>query len=141
MLQFNRIIVVFAVCTLLPLSALACGKSSDPEQVVQAQLDAYNKHDVEAMAACYADDVTIVDLSGKRPPIKGIPALKETYAFLAKVPKTFAAKVVTRMVNGPIVIDREHVIGVPEDKSKPDPIAVYEVRDGKILNVWFPPSK
>lgn len=141
MLKFNRAIGAFVVCALLPLSAWACGKSSEPEQVVQAQLEAYNKHDVEAFAACYADDVTINDLSGKRPVIKGIPALKETFAFLNKVPKTFAVTIVKRIVNGPIVIDLEHVIGVPEDKRKPDAIAVYEVRDGKILNVWFPPSK
>jgi putative hydrolase of HD superfamily len=85
--------------------------------------------------------VTITDLSGQRPVIKGIPALKEKFSFLAKVPKTFAVTIVKRIVTGPIVVDHEHVVGVPEDKRKPDAIAVYEVRDGKILNVWFPPSK
>ncbi|WP_266159883.1 nuclear transport factor 2 family protein [Dyella silvatica] len=141
MLTFNRVIAVFAACALLPLSAWACGGSSDPEQVVQAQLEAYNKHDIDAFAACYADEVTLTDLSGKRPVIKGIPALKATFAYLAKKPKTFGITIVKRIVNGPIVIDREHVIGVPEDPGRPDAVAVYEVRDGKILNVWFPPSK
>ncbi|MFC4763138.1 nuclear transport factor 2 family protein [Dyella koreensis] len=127
------------VSLLWPLSAAACGKSADPAAVVQAQVDAYNAHDIDAFAACYADNVTISDLSGKRPEIKGIDALKKAYAFLAKVPKAFHVEIVQRAVTGPTVADYERVIGLPPEKGQPEALAVYEVRDGKILNVWFPP--
>lgn len=121
--------------------AAACGTSPDPERVVQAQLEAYNAHDIDAFAACYADEVTIYNLSANKAPRKGIPALREDYAFLTRVPKEFRAEIVKRMVNGPIVVDHERIVGLPEGKRAPDAIAVYEVRDGKILNVWFPPRE
>jgi putative hydrolase of HD superfamily len=121
---------------------VACGnKSADPIQVVQAQVDAYNAHDIDAFATCYADNVTISDLSGKRPVIAGIPALKKAFAFLAREPKEFHVAIVQRTATGPTVVDHERVMGLPADKGQPEAIAVYEVRDGKIQNVWFPPSR
>jgi hypothetical protein len=141
MTKLKPSISVCVLLTLLPLSAFACGnKSADPVQVVQAQVDAYNAHDVGAFASCYAGNVTITDLSGKRPVITGIPALKKTFAFLAKVPKAFHVVIVQRIASGPTVADRERVIGLPANKGEPEAIAIYEVRNGKIQNVWFPPS-
>ncbi|GLQ88386.1 nuclear transport factor 2 family protein [Dyella flagellata] len=135
-----KLVSICALSMLLPLSAMACGdKSADPVKVVQEQLDAYNAHNIDAFAACYADNATIHDLSGKRPVITGIAALKTTYAFLAKVPKDYHVEIVQRTATGPTVVDHERVIGLPAGKGQPEAIAVYEVRDGKIQNVWFPP--
>jgi hypothetical protein len=140
MSAFTRILSVSILATLHPLSAMACAnKSNDPVEVVQAQVDAYNAHDIATFASCYADNVTVISLSGKHPAISGIAALKQAYAFLATVPKEFHVTIVQRMVNGPIVVDKERAIGLPADKGQPESIAVYEVRDGKIQNVWFPP--
>lgn len=136
-----RVASACALSMLFPLSAMACGnKSADPVEVVQAQVDAYNAHDIDAFASCYADNATINNLSGKRPAIVGLPALKKVYAFLAKEPKEFHVVIVQRAVTGPTVVDHERVIGLPADKGQPEAIAVYEVRNGKIQNVWFPPS-
>jgi putative hydrolase of HD superfamily len=132
-------LLVAAMFPAMPVDA-ACSKSADPEQVVQAQLVAYNAHDVEAFAACYADNVIVTDLSGKHPVVKGIAALKTEYAFLTKVPKAFRVQIVKRIVNGSIVVDHERVLGLPADKGTPESVAVYEVRAGRILNVWFPPA-
>lgn len=140
MTKVTRILLLGALLFFPALSAIACGTSTDPAQVVQAQVDAFNAHDIDAFAACYADDVTVTDLSGKDPVIKGIPALKKTYAFLAKMPKQFHVEIVQRAVTGPIVVDRERAIGLPAAKGQPEAMAIYEVRHGKIQNVWFPPK-
>jgi hypothetical protein len=137
----KRLVTLCLACTPALLLAQTCGQSSDPVQVVQAQDDAYNAHDINAFAACYANDVTITDLSGKRPVIHGVSALKTTYAFLAKVPKDFHAEIVQRSSSGPIVVDHERLLGLPAGKGQPEAFAVYEVRNGKIQNVWFPPAK
>lgn len=125
---------------LSPSLSMACGTSSDPVAVVQAQLDAFNAHDVEAFAACYADNVTTVELGGKHTVTKGIPALKTAYAFLTKMPKEFHVEIVQRTASGPTVVDLERAVGLPGRKDQPEAVAVYEVREGKILNVWFPPK-
>lgn len=125
-------------------AAAACGHtlaSSGPAEVVQAQVDAYNAHDLESFAACYADDVRIVDLSGRRPDITGQAALKKAYAFLGRVPADFGVDIVKRVVNGPVVIDLEHLRGLPAGRHMPDSLAVYEVRRGKITTLWFPPAQ
>jgi hypothetical protein len=49
-------------------------------------------------------------------------------------------QIVQRTVVGPTVIDKEHVVGLPSGKTVPDLAAVYEVRDGLIVRVWFPPT-
>ncbi|WP_199535786.1 nuclear transport factor 2 family protein [Dyella psychrodurans] len=138
--KFSRIASVGMLLLLPSLSTMACGTSNDPAQVVQAQVDAYNAHDIDAFAACYAENVTITNLSGEHKVIKGVQALKSAYAFLAKVPKEFHVEIVQRVVTGPTVVDKERVVGLPAGKGRPDAMAVYEVRNGKILNVWFPPE-
>ena len=136
----SRMLAMSMLAMWHPLSAVACANTaSDPAAVVQAQVEAYNAHDIATFASCYADNVTVTDLAGKRPVIKGTEALKHGYAFLATAPKAFHVTIVQRVVNGPIVVDQERVWGLPPDKRQPDAIAVYEVRDGKIQNVWFPP--
>lgn len=138
-----RVMRVLSASTLflLPALSIACGASTDPAAVVQAQVEAYNAHDIAAFAACYADDVTVTDLGGKHTVTKGIPALKTAYAFLAKMPKEFHVEIVQRVVTGPTVVDLERAVGLPGRTDKPEAVAVYEVRDGKILNAWFPPKK
>ena len=122
-------------------AAASCGNSKDPEKVVQAQLEAYNAHDLDTFVACYADDVAIHSLSSDKPPRKGLRVLREDYIFLKEVPKAYRAERANRIVSGPIVVDHELIRGLPPERGVPEAIAVYEVRDGKILNVWFPPRK
>ncbi|WP_426700273.1 nuclear transport factor 2 family protein [Rhodanobacter sp. Col0626] len=140
--RFAGLVAALLAIPVLPAMA-ACGNTSatsSPAQVVQAQVDAYNAHDIEAFAACYADDTSVIDLSGKRPEIKGQAALKQAFAFLGKVPKDFGVDIAKRVVNGPVVIDLEHLHGLPPGKHAPDSLAVYEVRNGKIAKLWFPPG-
>jgi hypothetical protein len=131
--------------SLLPLQAFAstasCGTSTDPVTVVNAQVDAYNAHDVDAFAACYANSIHIQNLSASnKPDIQGQDMLRKGYAFLTRMPKDFHVQVMQQMVSGTIVVNLERVMGRPDGKPPIDVIAIFDVRDGKIANVWFPPS-
>jgi hypothetical protein len=128
------------IAVLLPLPAQGCGESTAPEAVVQTQVDAYNAHDIERFVQCYADDITIHDLSGKEPPVKGIAELRKAYEWLAKAPREYRVQIINRVTVGRIVADVERVLELSKDKGTPELLAVFEVRDGKIKNVWFPPS-
>ena len=133
-----------ALTLLSAQAAAACGSTtamSRPDEVVQAQVIAYNAHDADAFADCYADDARLVGLSGKRPPIEGKAAIRHAYASLfAGEPKGFGVDILKRTVSGAIVVDLERTHGLPAGKQLPDSFAVYEVRDGRIANVWFPPA-
>ena len=128
------------IAVLFPLPAQGCGKSTAPEAVVQTQVDAYNAHDLERFVQCYADDITIHDLSGKDPPVKGLAELRKDYQWLTKAPREYRVQIVKRVIVGRIVVDVERVLGLPKEKGTPEALAIFEVRDGKIRNVWFPPS-
>ena len=116
-----------------------CGDTARPIDVVQAQVDAYNAHDLDQFLACYADDATLYDLSGKQPVVHGRSAMREIYSFLERVPDGFQVDILDRLVSDAIIVDTERFVGLPEGVQWPDAVAVYEVRNGKIQNVWFPP--
>lgn len=127
-----------------PHAHAACGSTtatSSPTEVVQAQVNAYNAHDVEALAACYADDASLAYLSGERAPIQGKDAIRTAFGFLPRQPKTFHVEILQRNAAGPVVIDEERLHGLPPGKQLPDAFAIYEVHAGLITKVWFPPTK
>ena len=138
-------ILLLATAASRCVAQATCGNSSDPADVVQAQVEAYNKHDVDAFLACYADDATIVMLDSKDSPTQGKEALRKKYAFLGKIPPAgagFGVDVVMKTITGPTVANVEHTRGLPPNAHPvPDTLVIYEVRSGKILNVWFAPAK
>ena len=135
------LLAVAAPCWAVPM----CSKSSDPAAVVQAQVDAYNKHDVETFLSCYADDAAVYWLDGHRPPVKGITALRDEFAFLGKIPPAgagFGVDILMTTATGPTIANVEHMRGRPPGAPQvPDTLVIYEVRNGKIANAWFAPAK
>jgi hypothetical protein len=121
-----------------------CGASQEPAAVVHAQVEAYNKHDVPTFLSCYADTATIHYLDG-HPAVEGMEGLRKMYAFLSRIPPQgvgYGVDILNTTVTGPTVANVEHLRGLPPGAPpKPDTLVVYEVRDGKILNVWFAPDK
>jgi hypothetical protein len=121
-------------------TCLAPGVEPSPAAVVDAQFAYYNAHNVDAFASCYAENVEMVHLDGSRPAIQGRAGILTAFAFLKTMPREMGVQIVQRTLTGPTVIDKEHVVGLPSGKVLPDMAAIYEVRGGKIVKVWFPPS-
>jgi hypothetical protein len=59
---------------------------------------------------------------------------------LTKAPPEYRVEIIKRVIVGRIVVDVERVLGLPKERGTPEALAIFEVRDGKIRNVWFPPS-
>src|SRR5450830_1261720 len=107
-----------------------------PTSVVQAQLDAYNAHDVPALLAIYADDAqqfqhpaTLLAQGGAQ--------IGPRFAarFAASKPR---AQLLNRIACGKLVIDHEIVHGdTPDGVSAQELVATYEVVDGRIARAWF----
>jgi hypothetical protein len=105
------------------------------ERLAQAQLDAYNRGDIEAFAACYAPDVEVY-LQGGTLLYRGVATLREKYGpYFAANPNLHAA-LLHRMVQGNFAIDHEHVTGLSSGEEL-YAIAIYEVADDLIRKVWF----
>lgn len=108
---------------------------SDPEAIVQQQVNAYNNHDIEAFVATYSPNVRILKLSDNEIILSGMEALRELYSERFQHPN-LRGEIAQRMALGDFVIDFERVSGVIEGEIV-EAIAIYEVQDDLIQRVWF----
>ena len=110
-----------------------------PEAVVQAQLDAYNAHDLDAFVATYAEDVELFEHPSTLL-ASGHAGLRERYApRFADV--RLHCTLVQRTVLGNTVVDEEFIVRTfPEGPGTSRAVAIYEVKAGKIAKAWIIPG-
>ena len=110
---------------------------TDAVETVDRQVDAYNTGDVEAFAACYAEDVVIVDAAGTEL-THGRAQLIEQYGQWFAANPELRAEIVSRIEIGAFVIDAERVSGTPQGDMQA--VAIYRVDEaGLIDRVQFLP--
>lgn len=104
-----------------------------PEVVVQAQLDAYNRKDLEAFMDTYSDDIKLYTFPDQLSVGNREQMWKDYKGYFDRTPDLHA-KLVNRMVLGNKVIDQEEVTA---NGRTFEAVAIYEVRNGKIYKVTF----
>lgn len=104
-----------------------------PRFVVQKQLEAYNNRDIDAFVSVFAKDVKVFSYPNKLQ-YQGRDQMRKRYAPFFKNTKDLHCKIVKRIENGNYVIDEELVTA---NGRKIDAVAIYEVKDGKIVAVTF----
>lgn len=107
--------------------------SSNPEAIVNQQLEAYNNRNIDAFAKTYSNTIKLYTFPDKLTS-EGQQALRKGYAeFFKRVPD-LNAEIVNRIVLGNKVIDKEKVTINGEFFYA---IAIYEVKNGLISKVTF----
>jgi hypothetical protein len=111
---------------------------TSPTEVIDGQVSAYRDRDLERFLSFYADDVTVLDPSG-RPMMTGMAELRHQYgqSFLANPALTI--EIAHRIAVGDFVIDEEHLAGLgdPPGSDALTAVAIYRVTDGKISQVML----
>ena len=125
-------IALLAGCAMTPAQPL---DAAAPEAVVQRQLDAYNRHDLDAFMATYRDDAKVWRMPAATPALDGADAIRAFYRDARFNVPTLHAELLARTVLGGKVADHERVTGLKADPT--EALAVYEVVDGRIANVWL----
>jgi hypothetical protein len=110
--------------------------AQEPIQVVQAQLDAYNKQDINAFTNLFAEDAKLyMNLGDTDPTMTGREEIRMRYGAMFKANPNNKSTLIGRMTQGNFVFDHEWITG----RDKPIKImAIYEVVEGKIIRCWFP---
>lgn len=103
-----------------------------PEQVVDLQVQAFNRGDAAAFADTYAVDAVITNLTSDEPPICGRLAIRDYYAAMFKALPNLQASVEGRLIVGRLIIDHEHL---PTLGARA--VVTYEVEVGLIRRVWM----
>jgi hypothetical protein len=112
---------------------LAAPRISEPEKVVQRQVEAYNRHDLEAFLETYSPEIRLYVFPAKELS-SGLEAMRKTYGRLFASDPGLKVKIAGRIVQGDFVIDQEEV------SRRGDPftaVAIYRVENNKITAVWF----
>jgi len=109
-------------------------------ELVQAQHNAWNAGDLEALVGTFADDAQVRSVSGGLL-AKGREAIRERYGRIFAAHPAGHLRVVERRGDGPaVVLDREEVSGW--GPAEPDPLDLgwirYEVEGGQIQRVLLP---
>ncbi|QDV37339.1 SnoaL-like domain protein [Tautonia plasticadhaerens] len=108
-------------------------EASEPERVVQEQLEAFNRRDLDGFLGTYSPQVKLYDFPDELR-TSGLDAMRERYgAFFERTPDLHA-EVTRRIVQGDYVIDHERVTAGGREMTA---VAIYQVEGGKITNVWF----
>ena len=106
-----------------------------PTEIAQAQLTAYNNHDLDAFAACFHQDVTAELLMTGQRLFSGMEELKAFYTKRFSNPDLHAY-VTHRIAIGNVVIDHEEVTGLEKGKTIAV-FAIYEIDNEKIRKLRF----
>ncbi|WOD42434.1 nuclear transport factor 2 family protein [Hwangdonia lutea] len=107
--------------------------TSNPEAIVNKQLEAYNKRDIDAFVNTYSTDIKLYKFPNSLMS-EGQDALKKQYESMFEKTPDLNAEIVNRMVLGNKVIDKEKVTA---NGNIFYAIAIYEVKNGKINKVTF----
>jgi putative hydrolase of HD superfamily len=112
---------------------------TSPLSVVQAQLDAFNARDIDALMRTYAPDAEQFALHGERL-AKGHDELRPRYAARFTEPDLHA-RLLSRTVMGNWVTDLELITrNFPEGVGTLEMLCIYEVVDGRIQRASFAPG-
>ena len=109
------------------------GPLTDAESIVQEQLDAYNKRDIDGFMDTYAEKIAIFEFP-KTPSVTGKSRVEQQYRLFFENTPDLNAEIKNRIVIGNKVIDQESVTA---NNIVFDAVAIYEVDNGKIDKVTF----
>jgi hypothetical protein len=104
-----------------------------PEMLVQRQLNAYNARNIDKFMATYSDSIELYSFPNTLIS-KGQELMRERYTKMFAATPNLHCKIMERIVLGNKIIDQEHV---RFNNDSVDAVAVYEVKDGKIVKVTF----
>jgi hypothetical protein len=102
--------------------------------IINGQIDSYNKRDLEGFCAWYAKDILITDLGTEEVLVDGMEALRKRYTGRFANPGLHAT-ILNRIAIGAYVTDHEEVAGITDGLTWV--VVTYLVKDGLIRRVWM----
>lgn len=130
-------LLVLSACSVNVVRTPPPAPVTEEERVVQAQVDAFNRLDIDAFMATYARDAIHYEFPADTV-WNGAARIRLHYAELFSDPDAAGLHVEPRerIVKGRFVIDHDFYRGLPGEDTHVS-VVIYEVRDGLIQNVWF----
>lgn len=126
---------IFNIIIILVLIITTQAQLMTAEEVVQANLDAYNKHDINKFISYFSEDITLVNFADGSVTANGISAVRAIYDPYFKASPNLHSKILKRTVFGNKVIDHEYITGRYGNEEALELVLIYEVKDQKINKI------
>jgi hypothetical protein len=125
---------------ILSLGLFASGQNvqKTPEQVAQSLVDAYNARNMDGILKAYSPDSVAYALPSGEVILTGHDAIRKKFARILEPNVNLKVVIVSRIVDGKFVIDKEKISGTSDGK----PVeffgtVIYEITDGLIRREWY----
>jgi hypothetical protein len=133
MYQFFVFFIFFSLFNIAPCEAQK--KTMTVEQVVQANLDCYNKRDIEGFMSFFSPDIQFYNFADNKMTIDGLAQCRKVYQELFDLSPKLHSTILKRIVLDNKVIDHESIVGRRGADEVVELILIYEVKDHKIYRV------
>lgn len=109
-------------------------QTPNPEHIVQANLDAYNAHDIDAFMSFFSEEVAMYNFNDGKQTANGIEEVCAIYKPYFEASPALHSKILKRTIFDNKVIDHEYITGARGG----DPfeiVLIYEVENYKIVKM------
>lgn len=110
-----------------------CLSAQSVEEVVQANLDAYNQRDIDGFMQYISEEVEMYQMGECEPYLKGKAAVRDLYANYFEESPELHSEIKQRVVFDDKVIDHEYITGARGSDEPFELIFIYEVEEGLIV--------
>jgi hypothetical protein len=107
------------------------------EKIVQKQLEAYNKRDLETFCECYHPNIFVTRLSQNQVICTDKTQFREVYKKLFEASPNLHCEIKSRIIMPSVVIDEELITGRAGTADDFRVVSIYAFKDGLIERVWF----
>ncbi len=106
---------------------------STPEQIAQANLEAYNNRDIDAFMASFDESITMYQFGMDKPTADGKAEVRAIYQKLFEASPNLHSTILNRIVFENKVIDHESIEGRMGSDTIVEMVLIYEIKNDKII--------
>jgi hypothetical protein len=106
-----------------------------PEQVVQKNVEGYNRRDIRGFMECFSPDIALYTFPDPEPTLEGLGAIQKFYKQLFEASPKLHSTILQRIVFNNKIIDHESIIGRQGSDVPLEIVVIYEVNEGKIFRL------
>ena len=110
-------------------------QSGNPEKIVEKNLSAYNKRDINGFMASFTPDIALFNLGDAKPSISGFEAIKSFYKKVFDASPKLHSTILKRIVYDNKVIDHERIVGRVGSDKPVEIVLIYEIKGNKIVKL------
>jgi hypothetical protein len=119
----------------MSISICLSAQSVNPEKVVEKNLKAYNKRDINGFMASFTPDIALYNLGDSKPSISGFDAIKSFYKKVFDASPKLRSTILKRIVYDNKVIDHERIVGRVGARKPIEIVLIYEIKGNKIAKL------